>query len=116
MSGLLTPRPPSVQKLWGGRPIGTSIQSCPTYFCCDAVTRDALPHSMPPINQHFDLMAGEVAQGFYYSEKNKYMSVDVVPDISVHDDAAFVSQLTTELQPLFPGIQVVIVVDHNYIE
>ena len=44
------------------------------------------------------------------------MSVDVVPDIFVHDDAAFVSQLTTELQPLFPGIQVVIVVDHNYIE
>ena len=54
--------------------------------------------------------------GFYYSEKNKYLSVDVVPDISVHDEAAFVSQLTNELQTLIPDIQVVIVVDHNYSE
>ncbi len=30
--------------------------------------------------------------------------------------AAFVSQLTTELQPLVPDTQVVIVVDHNYSE
>lgn len=52
--------------------------------------------------------------GFYYSEKEKYLSVDVVPDISVHDEAAFVSQLTTDIQPLIPGIQVVIVVDYNY--
>ena len=54
--------------------------------------------------------------GFYYSEKNKYLSVDVVPDISVHDEAAFVSQLTAELQPLVPDQQVVVVVDHNYSE
>ena len=54
--------------------------------------------------------------GFYYSEKNKYLSVDVVPDISVHDEAAFVSQLTAELQPLVPDQQVVVVVDHNYTE
>ena len=54
--------------------------------------------------------------GFYYSEKNKYLSVDVVPDISVHDEAAFVSQLTAELQPLVPDQRVVVVVDHNYTE
>lgn len=54
--------------------------------------------------------------GFYYSEKDKYLSVDVVPDISVHDETAFVSQLTTELQPLVPDQRVVIVVDHNYTE
>ena len=52
--------------------------------------------------------------GFYYSEKRKYLSVDVVPDISVHDEAAFISQLTSELQPLVPDQQVVVVVDHNY--
>ena len=48
--------------------------------------------------------------GFYYSEKEKMLSVDVVPDISVHDEAAFISQLTAELQPLVPDQQVVIVV------
>jgi hypothetical protein len=54
--------------------------------------------------------------GFYYSEKRKFLSVDVVPDISVHDEAAFVRQLTTELQSLVPDQEVVIVVDHNYTE
>ena len=39
-----------------------------------------------------------------------------VPDISVHDEAAFVAKLTSEIQPLVPDIQVVIVVDHNYSE
>ena len=54
--------------------------------------------------------------GFYYSEKDNMLSVDVVPDISVHDEAAFVGQLTAELQPLVPDKQVVIIVDHNYSE
>ena len=54
--------------------------------------------------------------GFYYSEKDNMLSVDVVPDISVHDDSAFISQLTNEIQPLVPGTNVVIVVDHNYSE
>lgn len=48
--------------------------------------------------------------------KNNYLSVDIVPDITVHDEVAFVSQLTAELQPLVPDQQVVIVVDHNYSE
>jgi len=54
--------------------------------------------------------------GFYYSEKDNMLSVDVVPDISVHDEAAFVGQFTAELQPLVPDKQVVIIVDHNYSE
>ena len=54
--------------------------------------------------------------GFYYSEKDNMLSVDVVPDISIHDDDAFASQLTNDIQPLVPGMQVVIVVDHNYSE
>lgn len=54
--------------------------------------------------------------GFYYSEKDNMLSVDIVPDISVHDDATLISQLTNEIQPLVPETQVVIVVDHNYSE
>ena len=45
-----------------------------------------------------------------------YLSVDVLPDISVHDETAFVSQLTAELQPLVLNQQVVIVVNHNFSE
>jgi hypothetical protein len=44
------------------------------------------------------------------------LSVDVVPDISVHDDDTLISQLTAEIQPLVPEMQVLIVVDHNYSE
>lgn len=54
--------------------------------------------------------------GFLCSEHDRMLSVDVVPDISVHDDAALIRQLTSEVQPLVPDMQVVIVVDHNYSE
>jgi cation diffusion facilitator family transporter len=54
--------------------------------------------------------------GFYYSERDKMLSVDVVPDISVHDDTTLIAQLTAEIQPLVPGMDVVVVVDHNYSE
>ncbi len=54
--------------------------------------------------------------GFYFSEKNNMLSVDVVPDISVHDDAALISRLTAQIEPLAPGLQVTVVVDHNYCE
>ena len=68
---------------------------------------------MQTLSVHKDIVQ---VHGFYYSEKNKYLSVDIVPDISVHDDAAFVNQLINEIQPLVPDQQVVIVVDHNYSE
>ena len=54
--------------------------------------------------------------GFYYSEKERLLSVDVVPDVSIHNDAALVQRLTEEIQPLVPDMQVAIVVDHNYSE
>ena len=54
--------------------------------------------------------------GFYYSEKDRMLSVDVVPDLSVHDDAALCRQLTEEIQALAPDLHVGIVIDHNYSE
>ena len=54
--------------------------------------------------------------GFYYFEEEHRVSVDVVPDLSVHDDAALIARLTAELQPLVPGEAISIVVDHNYSE
>ncbi|MCR5314671.1 MAG: cation diffusion facilitator family transporter [Bacteroidaceae bacterium] len=54
--------------------------------------------------------------GFLYLENERMLSVDVVPDISVHDDAALVDQLTNEIQPLAPDMQIIIVIDHNYCE
>ena len=54
--------------------------------------------------------------GFYYSEKDNMLSVDVVPDDTTHDDAALVAKLTAQIEPLTPGIQVTVVVDHNYSE
>ena len=56
------------------------------------------------------------AHGFYYDEGENYVSVDVVPDLSVHDETGLVSTLITEIQPLVPNMRVEIVVDHNYTE
>jgi len=54
--------------------------------------------------------------GFYYFEKQHRISIDVVPDISVHDDAALASLLTKEIQALVPGYEITIVIDHTYSE
>ncbi len=54
--------------------------------------------------------------GFYYSEKDKMLSVDVVPDISVHDDTALICKLIAQIEPFAPGLRVTVVVDHNYCE
>ena len=54
--------------------------------------------------------------GFYYYEKEHRISVDIVPDISVHDEAALSARLTQELKALVPDEEVTLVVDHNYSE
>ena len=68
---------------------------------------------MQTLAAHKDIIQ---VHGFYFSEKDRMLSVDVVPDISIHDDMAFARELSREIQPLVPNMQVVIVVDHNYSE
>ena len=54
--------------------------------------------------------------GFYYAEKERTLSVDVVPDLASDRDATLCGRLTEEIQALFPDLQVSIVIDHNYSE
>ena len=54
--------------------------------------------------------------GFYCSEKENLVSVDVVPDVSVQDNPALCEKLTQELSALIPGRTVMVTVDHNYSE
>ncbi|MBO4663842.1 MAG: cation transporter [Bacteroidaceae bacterium] len=54
--------------------------------------------------------------GFYYFEKEHRISVDVVPDLSVHDDTALSVLLTNEIKAVIPGEDITIVIDHNYSE
>ena len=54
--------------------------------------------------------------GFYYFDKENRVSVDVVPDLSVHDEKAFHQQLVSELKPLLPDMELSVVIDHNYSE
>ena len=54
--------------------------------------------------------------GFLYSEGENSLSFDIIPDYSVHDEDALVNQLIEEIKPLVPGMDVTIVVDHNYSE
>ena len=54
--------------------------------------------------------------GFFYDEKENLVTVDVVPDLSVQDEAALSQELTQELSALLPGKTVLVTVDHNYSE
>jgi len=54
--------------------------------------------------------------GFYYSEKENLVTVDVVPDLTVRDETALCQKLTRELEELLPGEKVLITIDHNYSE
>ena len=56
------------------------------------------------------------AHGLYYSEKDNMFSVDIIPDDSIKDDAEISRRLAEEIQPLVPGMNVFVVVDHNYTE
>jgi cation diffusion facilitator family transporter len=58
----------------------------------------------------------EQVHGFYYFEDERRVSVDIVPDLTVHDDAAFVEELRNDIQPLIPDDRLTIVIDHNYSE
>jgi len=68
---------------------------------------------MKTVSQHPEIIQ---THGFYYSEEEKELSVDVVTDVSVRNEAALVSQLREELQPLVPGMHVDVIIDHNYSE
>ena len=68
---------------------------------------------MQTLTKHKEIVQ---VHGFYYFEKEHRISVDVVPDISVHDEATLSSQLANEIKALVPEEEVTIVIDHNYSE
>lgn len=66
---------------------------------------------MQTISAHPEIIQ---VHGFVYYEEEKRISLDVVPDISVKDEARFAQALTAELESQFPGEQVCIIIDHNF--
>ena len=54
--------------------------------------------------------------GFYYDEDRNDLSFDVVPDLSVTDDQAFLEDLQNRLKQVLPDQPVSILIDHNYSE
>ena len=68
---------------------------------------------MQALSKHKEIVQ---IHGFYYFEKERRISVDVVPDISVHDEAALSAQLASEIKALVPDEEVTVVIDHNYSE
>ena len=68
---------------------------------------------MQALGRHTDITQ---VHGFYYFERDHRVSVDVVPDLSVHDETAFCRQLEGELKALIPNMNISIVIDHNYSE
>ena len=67
-----------------------------------------------------ETLAGEEhilqVHGFYCYDDGVRVSVDIVPDLTVTDDHAFICRMKEKLQPLLPGREISIVIDHNYSE
>lgn len=53
---------------------------------------------------------------FYFYEDTKVVTLDVVPDDEVHDDAAFMEHLTGHLKAVLPAYNYHLLIDHNYTE
>ncbi|MBO4606255.1 MAG: cation transporter [Bacteroidales bacterium] len=68
---------------------------------------------MRALAQHKELVQ---VHGFFYSEAENLVTVDVVPDLSVKDENALCADLYGELSALVPGKTILITVDHNYSE
>lgn len=68
---------------------------------------------MKALSQHQEIVQ---IHGFYYFEEENLVTVDVVPDLSVHDEKAFCRQLITELKSLLSDVELSVVIDHNYSE
>ena len=68
---------------------------------------------MQTLGRHKDITQ---VHGFYYFERENRVSIDVVPDISIHDEAAFSRMLEEELKAILPNTNISIVIDHNYSE
>ena len=68
---------------------------------------------MNTLRKHSDILQ---IHGFYYFEDDKRLSVDVIPNDSVKDEAAFGRQLLNELKAVLPDEQITVVIDHNYSE
>jgi hypothetical protein len=67
-----------------------------------------------------ETLAGEEhilqVHGFYCYDDGVRVSVDIVPDLTVTDDHAFICRMKEKLLPLLPGLEISIVIDHNYSE
>ena len=68
---------------------------------------------MQTLGKHKDITQ---VHGFYFFERENRVSIDVVPDISVHDESVFSHQLEEEIKAVLPDMSISIVIDHNYSE
>ncbi len=66
---------------------------------------------MQTIKRHEGILQ---VHGFYYFDDERRISVDVVPAVSVKDEALLQQQLTSELQALYPDEHITVLIDHNY--
>ena len=65
------------------------------------------------LEQHKEIVQ---VHGFYYFEKERLVTVDIVPDLTVRDEQGLRQLLADELKPLLPDVELNIVIDHNYSE
>lgn len=56
------------------------------------------------------------SHGFYYYSDKNLVTIDIIPNESVHDDNVFAEEMKEKLNKQFPAYKFSIVIDHNYTE
>ena len=56
------------------------------------------------------------SHGFYYYSDKNLVTIDIIPNESVHDDNVFAEEMKEKLNKQFPDYKFSIVIDHNYTE
>lgn len=56
------------------------------------------------------------SHGFYYYSNQNLVTIDIIPNESVHDDNVFAEEMKKKLHAQFPDYKFSIVIDHNYTE
>ncbi len=56
------------------------------------------------------------SHGFYYYSDKNLVTIDIIPNESVHDDNVFAEEMKEKLNKQFPDYKFSIVIDHDYTE
>ena len=108
---------PTIMEAYGKRFIGKNTGEILKYLLPDSEYKNSLVTAMTnfyPTEKIKSFTFDNESCSNFITYTENCVSVDVVPDMTVTDDQAFINLLTEKLKPILKDLQISIVIDHNY--